>query len=131
MEIKSKKKWIILFPYKILDNYIKEQSDLIVNKIKNIIKRTKEDKNVDINKLIFVGGYCSNEVITSKIQLDLNEHIVFFLKPSNPYLAIMEGAVLFGVNPNIIDTRIARYTIGMETRDFWKEEIHSKKGTKI
>ena len=131
LEIKSKKKWIILFPYKILDNYIKEQSDLIVKKIKNIIKRTKENKNVDINKLIFVGGYCSNEVIISKIKYDLNENIVFFLQPSNPYIAIMEGAVLFGVNPNIIDTRIAKYTIGMETRDFWKEEIHSKKGTKV
>jgi hypothetical protein len=43
----------------------------------------------------------------------------------------MEGAVLFGVNPNIIDTRIAKYTIGIEINDFWKEEIHSKKGTKV
>ena len=43
----------------------------------------------------------------------------------------MEGAVLFGINPNLIETRIAKYTIGMETRAIWNEEIHSEKGTKV
>jgi len=69
--------------------------------------------------------------LTSKISLELNENIPFFLKPSNPYLSILEGAVLFGINPNIIETRIAKYTIGMGTRSIWNDEIHSEKGTKI
>jgi len=131
LEVKSKKKWIILFPYKILDIYIGEQSKSICEEIKKILKRTKDKINININKVIFVGGYSSNEVLTSKIGLELNENIPFFLKPSNPYLSIMEGAVLFGINPNIIDTRIAKYTIGLGTRDFWDEKKHSEKGTKI
>ena len=43
----------------------------------------------------------------------------------------MEGAVLFGLNPNIIETRIAKYTIGMATRSIWDEKIHSEKGKKV
>jgi len=43
----------------------------------------------------------------------------------------LEGAVLFWINPNIIETRIAKYTIGMGTRSIWNDEIHSEKGTKI
>lgn len=43
----------------------------------------------------------------------------------------MEGAVLFGLNPHIIDIRISKYTIGMETRDIWDEEKHSKNGKKV
>jgi len=131
LEVKSKKKWIILFPYKILDIYIGEQSKSICEEIKKILKKAKEEINIDINKVIFVGGYSSNEVLTSKIGLELNKNIPFFLKPSNPYLSILEGAVLFGINPNIIETRIAKYTIGMGMRDFWNEEKHSEKGKKI
>jgi hypothetical protein len=131
LEIKSKKKYIILFPYKILDNYIEEQSKLICKEIKNIISKAKNKTSVAINKLVFVGGYCSNEVLISKIKNDLEKYIELFIKPSNHYLAIMDGAVLFGLNPNIIDIRIAKYTIGMQTRSLWNEEKHSKNGKKV
>ena len=43
----------------------------------------------------------------------------------------MEGAVLFGLNPNKIVQRKARYTIGMNTNSRWKEKIHSKYGLKV
>ena len=69
--------------------------------------------------------------MTSKIGFELNENIPFLLKPSNPYLSIVEGEVLFGINPNIIETRIAKYTIGMGTRAIWNYEIYCEKWTKI
>ena len=43
----------------------------------------------------------------------------------------MDGAVLFGLNPGLINFRIAKYTIGMETRFKWDEKKHSEKGTRI
>ena len=43
----------------------------------------------------------------------------------------MEGAVLFGLDPTIINIRIAKYTIGMETRKVWDDKIHSQKGKKV
>ena len=43
----------------------------------------------------------------------------------------MEGAVLFGLNPETINQRKARYTIGMSTRYIWDESIHSKEGKKV
>ena len=42
----------------------------------------------------------------------------------------MEGAVLFGLNPNKIIQRKARYTIGMSINAKWIEELYSKSGTK-
>jgi len=42
----------------------------------------------------------------------------------------MEGAVLFGLNPNKIIQRKARYTIGTDTNMPWDEELHSKNGKK-
>ena len=127
LSVKSKKKWIIEFPYKIIYNYIQEQVNLICKTIKEIIT----DSSIKINTLIFVGGYCSNEILISLIKKGLKNEIIYFLQPSKPCLAIMEGAVLFGINPNIINSRIAKYTIGMDTRDIWDENKHSKLGKKV
>ena len=125
LEVKSKKKWIIDFPYKIIYNYIKNQAIKINKVIKNIINKSKNK----IDSIIFVGGYCSNDILIHLIKKDLKTYT--FLQPSKPCLAIMEGAVLFGINPNIISTRIARYTIGTDVRLPWNEKIHSKKGRKV
>jgi molecular chaperone DnaK (HSP70) len=123
--VKSKKKWMIEFPYKIIDIYMQEQANQICQEIKDILSRTKKE----INTIMFVGGYCSNEVIISKIRNGLGEHF-YYLQPSNPCLAIMEGAVLFGINPSIIGIRISKYTIGLEINTIWDEKKHSNLGEK-
>jgi hypothetical protein len=124
--VKSKKKWIIDFPFKIIDKYIGEQVNLICKEIKEMKFSIKEEANT----LIFVGGYCYNEVLISKIKNNLGEKYNY-VQPNNPSLAIMEGALLFGLNPGIIHTRLAKYTLGMSTYDDWDDEIHSKGGEKI
>ena len=53
------------------------------------------------------------------------------MRPSKPCLEIVEGAVLFWINPNIINSRIARYTIGTDVRLPWNEKKYSKKGRKV
>lgn len=42
-----------------------------------------------------------------------------FLQPSRPCLSIMEGAVLFGINSNIVSHRKSAYTIGISINDIW------------
>ena len=127
ISIKSNKKWMLEFPYKIVYNYIKKQAKSIVKVIKEIISSSKQN----IDSIIFVGGYCSNEILIHEIKKKLNSLIKNFLQPSKPCLAIMEGAVLFGINPNIITSRIAKYTIGTDVRLTWNEEKHAKNGRKV
>lgn len=127
INIKSKRKWVVEFPYKIIYNYIEKQATLICNVIKNIIYSSKKK----IETLIFVGGYCSNEILISFLKNGLKKYIKNFLQPSKPCLAIMEGAVLFGINPKIIESRIAKYTLGISTNSIWNEKLHSKLGIKF
>ena len=122
LNVKSKKKWIVELPYKIIDNYILEQSKLICKKIENILSKN----NKDINTIIFVGGYCSNEILISYIKERLKKKITNFLYPNKPYLAVMEGSVLFGLNPNLITIRIAKYTIGIAIRKKLDEKNKEK-----
>ena len=96
-------------------------------KISKIINEINEKEK--IKTIIFVGGYCSNEVILKLIKSRLNK-IEIHLHPSKPTLAIMEGAVLFGINPSAIDIRKAKYTLGEKMHSKWIEKIHEGKGEK-
>jgi hypothetical protein len=120
---KNKNKWLIEFPYKIIYYYMKEQASAICKIINNINSKEK------IKTLIFVGGYCSNEVIINLIKSGIN-NVTIYLRPSNPCLAIMDGAVLFGIQPSTINVRKAKYTIGKAVNKVWNEEIHGGKGKK-
>jgi len=126
LKVKCKKKWAIGFPRKIIYNYIKKQVNLICEIINNILNH-----NEGINSMILVGGYCSNEILISEIKKQLSNKISNFLQPPKPCLSIMEGAVLFGLNPKKVVQRKARYTIGMGTNAKWNEELHSKNGKKF
>ena len=123
-EKKSKNKWIIEFPYKIIYKFIKNQADSICKIINDILS------NENIKTIIFVGGYCYNEVLLELIKKGVKNNITF-LQPSRPCLSIMEGAVLFGIEPSTINIRKSKYTIGADIRESWNEKKHSEKGKKI
>ena len=74
---KLKKKWIVEFPYEIIFNYMKTQANSITEIINDI--NLKEE----IKTIIFVGGYCSNEILVNLIKNNLKK-ITTYLQPSNP-----------------------------------------------
>ena len=98
----------------------------------NSICKIINDINIkeDIKTIIFVGGYCANEILLKLIKNGLNK-ITTYLQPSNPSLAIMEGAVLFGIQPSTINVRKAKFTIGCNCAKIWKDELYSAKGKKF
>lgn len=52
------------------------------------------------------------------------------LIPSHPSIAVVNGAVLFGINPKIITERKAKYSIGFCSNNIWSDEIHNNIGEK-
>ena len=123
LTVRNKKRWFVEFPYEIVYNYMKIQANSICKIINNI------NANEEIKTIIFVGGYCSNEILLELIKSDLNK-ITTYLQPSNPSLAVLEGAVLFGIQPSTINIRKAKYTIGKDYAAKWNDGLHSKKGEK-
>ncbi len=121
---KSRNKWIIEFPYKIVYKYIQNQANSICQIIKNILAKE------NIKTIILVGGYCYNEVIIESIKKGLNNSLIY-LQPTRPCLSIMEGAVLFGIEPSTINIRKAKYTIGTNINNPWDNKIHSERGIKV
>jgi len=118
IKIHNKKRWILMFPYKIIFDLIYKQAELISAQISEIIQKVS-----DIESILYVGGYCSNEVLIKYFKEKFKN--LCHLKPSNPEKAILKGAVLFGINPNIINLRISAYTIGFNCDEDWDEIKHA------
>ena len=120
----DRRKWIVEFPYEIIYNFILTQRNSICQKINKI------NSEEEIKSIIFVGGYCSNEALLRLIKSAGLEKIEKYLIPSNPTLAIMEGAVLFGIEPSKIEIRKSKYTIGIKVDYKWDDKKYSRKDLK-
>ena len=116
-------KWWLMFPYKIFFDLIEEHSKKISDLLKKICNAVS-----DVKCILYVGGYSSNEILLSKIKNNFKnmEH----LKPSRPSIAVVKGAVLFGLNPKIVKIRKAPYTIGFNCDKIWDESVHGGIGIK-
>ena len=120
--IKNKNKWILFFPYNIFFDLIKEHSEIISKQINDIYEKVE-----GIESILYVGGYCSNDILLNNIKEKFN---LLHLRPSRPEIAVVKGAVLFGLNPDKIKIRIFPYTLGFNSDDDWDESIHGGKGIK-
>lgn len=121
--VKNSTRWLITFPNKIFYDLIIRQAHKITEQIREI---NQEVENIE--SILYVGGYCSNEIIVNQIKKQFKN--IVHLKPSHPEIAVVKGAVLFGINPNIIIERKAKYTIGLSINKSWDETIYGQIGEK-
>jgi len=117
--------WFLTCPNKIFYDLITRQAEKISEQIEKITENIP-----DVESIIYVGGYCQNEILINYFKTKFNGKNIVHLKPSYPDLAVVKGAVLFGINPNIITERKAKYSIGLSVREKWDETIHGN-GEKI
>ena len=115
--------WQIDFPYKIIFDLIENHASNISQQISEILK-----KENNVESILYVGGYCSNEILLEFLKNKFPKLI--HMKPSCPERAVVKGAVLFGIDPSIINIRKAMFTIGFNCDDNWDDKIHGEKGVK-
>ncbi|KAI9223040.1 hypothetical protein BC828DRAFT_376948 [Blastocladiella britannica] len=70
-----------------------------------------------VNKVACVGGF-STPYVVGIIRKDVTKvhSAVRVLVPATPGSAVLEGAVIFGVDPNVVQSRCLRQTIGYQCR---------------
>lgn len=111
------KKWKIMFPYKIINDIMKELITHIIDLILIITEK------VDVKSLIFTGGASLSPILVDMIQ-NCGLQIFNYVKSHNPEVAIAYGSVLFSYDHNIISPRKAKYTFGIKSCRKWKEKYN-------
>lgn len=79
----------------------------------------------DINTILMVGGYAESEIVQEKIKdaFPTKQIIV----PVEAGLAVLKGAVMFGHDPQVVKSRVSKYTYGVATNTRFIKGIHPEK----
>ncbi|XP_042560818.1 heat shock 70 kDa protein 12A-like [Clupea harengus] len=97
-----------------LKEFFKESVDKIVQDIDAIL-HTPE---LHIDYILLVGGYASCSILQDEVKKQFG-HQCRILCPVDAQLAVAKGAVLFGLNPKIVASRVSALTYGIaECRPF-------------
>ena len=126
IKVKSKNKWILDLPYKIVYDLLKE---LIVDKASKYIKEIVNNlKNRKLNKkkvesVILAGGASSNLSIIHLFKESLPNMTI--VSCDDPEIAVVKGAIYFAKNPLSISQRIAKFSLGVQILKDWEERYDS------
>jgi len=83
--------------------------------------------------LFLVGGFVESEVLLSYIEKEFGEKTSYscrVVRPHNASMAVLQGAVMYGLKPRSISVRIAKHTYGIAAMHPWDESIHGRDNRK-
>ncbi|XP_052818079.1 heat shock 70 kDa protein 12A-like [Mya arenaria] len=120
----------LVFSAEIMEGFFKKAVTGILDFLKEM--RSNDELGM-INTFLMVGGFSGSKYVQHRIQTEIPG--VRLVIPSDPGLAVLKGAVLFGKRPITITERIARFSYGFsKTRRFEEgdpEELKTIKNGKL
>ena len=118
----------IFFHYKIIYDLTKNLTDKISKILLEIISEVKE-----VSTIFYVGGFSNSTFAFKLLKNDINNKNpkINHLLPPYPEKAILRGALYYGLSPQRIKSRKAKYTLGINAYMIWDEKKFGKKVIKI
>ena len=107
---------LIYIPKEIMKNIIHKNISPIIAHIKRLILKFKEIK---IDLIVLTGGFSNCNILIDEIKNNFKSIPYNIL--TRPETSVMNGAVLYGIEPNRIVSRKAPFTIGLSTYSKQKE----------
>nr|XP_034301175.1 uncharacterized protein LOC117681324 isoform X4 [Crassostrea gigas] len=106
---------------------VEEIFDLTLTKVYTIVEKVLHNQNMKgIKDIILVGGFAHADFIVRQFKEKLSGYNVII--PTDPVLAVLKGAVMFGQDIDIISSRITAHTYGFDAmRHFRDGDLKSKK----
>ena len=100
-----------------------------IQRILKLLRDILSRKQVQcIKHIVLVGGFSESPIVVGKIRAFITENFPGkeVVVPTSPFTAVMSGAVLYGHDPLIFNSRICRATYGIETNRPFDPEIHKE-----
>ncbi|RIB03890.1 hypothetical protein C2G38_734848 [Gigaspora rosea] len=132
---------------------VKKMFDTTINKIIRLIDnqlyQLKKLSNMRKCKAMFlVGGFSSSNYLIKRVREQFKRRVPYIASPQQPVVAIVKGAVTYGLNINLVKSRVLKWTYGVEvkakfdirndplefrTKDnmIWKFDILAVRGTNV
>ena len=105
----------------VFETFFKDTIESTIEHINSVISKLQTRK---LDMILLVGGFADCELMRKRIDDAFADKVDSIIYPAaEAVLAVLKGSVLYGRDPSIIDTRICRYTYGLD----WNEEFDPRK----
>ena len=94
--------------------------DRIVKCTGDVLRKVKSVKYI-----FMVGGFSSSQYLTTAVRRSFGDKVKVLI-PEDPALAVLKGAVQFGLNPDFVRTRIVRKTYGVGSQSDFDASKHKQ-----
>lgn len=91
----------------------------IVSHVSEVISQCEK-----VSGLILVGAFSESEMLQHAIRKEFPDKRIII--PYEPGMSVLKGAVLFGQNPDLISSRVMRYTYGLSIKEIFNHSSHDK-----
>lgn len=106
---------------KSFETFFETACDRIINHLKNLFQSPKVE---DVDKILMVGGFSESCILQEAIRNAFpNCHIIV---PKEAGLAVLRGAVMLGLYPQTVTSRVARLTYGVDINAVFDPAIHDE-----
>lgn len=107
------------FERHIVEECFRETSDQIVQHLQSVVARAR-----GVHCILLVGGFSESPLLVRNIREAFQSQPVTLVPAKFGGVAVLRGAVRYGQNPDVIETRIARYTYGVAVIADFDEQKH-------
>ncbi|XP_060601651.1 heat shock 70 kDa protein 12A-like isoform X2 [Ruditapes philippinarum] len=99
----------------LVEKLFKKVIDNIVEHMKRIITTTDAGRKISL--ILMVGGFSESPFVQQVMKAEFTDKSkVKVLIPQQAGIAVLNGAVLYGRMPEVVTTRVVRYTYGVRVR---------------
>ncbi|CAB5125189.1 actin-like ATPase domain-containing protein [Rhizophagus irregularis] len=110
--------WIIDIEYDDVKNMFDPAIQTIIRLIDAQLNSVPPNK---VKAMFLVGGFSESPYLTRRIKESFEDRVQTIAFPRNPIAAIVKGAVSYGLNMQVIESRIIPWTFGIEVKGHFDE----------
>ncbi|CAG8717990.1 7421_t:CDS:2, partial [Funneliformis mosseae] len=94
--------------------------DPVIDKIIELIE-AQLDSVGDVSAMFLVGGFSESIYLQKRIEQAFEDRVDNFIVPISPGLSILNGACKYGLDMEVIKTRVLKWTYGVKNHRDWKQ----------
>ncbi|KAI7901284.1 uncharacterized protein BX663DRAFT_515506 [Cokeromyces recurvatus] len=96
--------------------------DPVVQEVVHLCRELKKD-TTNLKAIFMVGGFGSSAYLYNQMEKEFLSEKIRIVQPDRPEMAVSRGAVIFGMCPTKIATRIPRFWYGIEITNIFDPNI--------
>ncbi|CAG8533952.1 13632_t:CDS:2 [Funneliformis mosseae] len=98
---------------------VKGMFDPVINRILELIESQLDDANERISAMFLVGGFGESPYLLRRVRETFGSRVPNISVPVNSKAAVVRGAIVYGLNIDVVRKRVLKWTYGIQVCRDW------------